>query len=881
VRKFGKRGLLRTTVLAGFAAAAATVSPALAQTPDDEEAGTQDRIIVTGSRIERTDLNGPSPIQVFDESLIDARGISNTQDLLFSTSVAGPGLFNEAATLSQAAGVATFDARGFGSGSTLVLINGRRVPTIPLGGSAASDINSLPFAAIERVEFLLEGASAVYGSDAIGGVVNIITKTDFEGLNITTRFGDTETADGESFQFSIVGGTTTDRASATFSLEYTERDSIAAGERPLIRSASAPDGTDGRSPTGFPGTWVNFDANESIPFADCPAENIRPAQFTANGFDCAYDFAPLYQVMPQTNSWKSNAYFTYDILPNLEFFADLRLARTVTEVRNGAAPANFFVDPGVQGNPFPTASFALRRAVDAGPRSRDATNWTLSAALGANWDFHEDHSLSAYYQRSHVDLLQLGTAGNISDTLLTAAVLDGSFSLANANPADVIASISIPTHRQSYQDEEILSASLSGFLPFGEEVFADRVGYAVGAEYRDSTYTDTVDVAQLNGDIAGGAASNGAGGRDNFAAFAEVSVVPIDMLEITGALRYDEFENITGESADDVTYKLGAALTPRPWLTLRASTGTGFRAPSLGQLYLAQSFGVSRAVDTTVCEAAEATPDPADDANACRTLEIRSVSGGNPDLKPEESESYNLGAIMEFDEVGFLQDVRIQLDWSNTEVTGKIGSLGVQEILNNESLYPELVNRVSGRLSSPDAFVRSNLQNLSVEEGEFLDFVFTGSLDAGDIGEFNADVRISHLLSFERQSSAIQPLCEDAGTTSEPEWRSNVTVGWLRGPVGANLSGRYIGETEDIVGGRVNGGCEAQTRLRPVDDYWEFALNGHWDFNDASRVTVGVTNLFDEEPPFSEVAGGGWPFYDQALYSNIGRAWYLQLSADF
>ena len=865
--------LMGSTIVAGSVMVATPVASA----QDAEE------IVVTGSRIQRVDVKGPSPVQFFDAEQISARGVTSVTDLLFGSASAGPGLSTENATLSQGAGTATFDARGFGAASTLVLVNGRRAPSIPLGGSAAVDINSLPFAAIERVEILNEGASAIYGSDAIGGVVNVITKSNYDGIDLTARAGmpDLRGGGGVEFVISGVGGVSSEKGSATLTVEYKQRDSIDASQRPLVRSALSPTGTDSRSPTGFPGTWVNGDFTQSIPFDGCPEERLNTTVFADAGQDCTYDFAPLYQVIPKTNSIKATAYLSYDIFDNVELYADLRGVRTFTEVRNGAAPAFFAVPGGEQGNPFPDTAFALRRQLDAGPRSRDARNWTLTGALGGIWDVNDNHSVEAYYQRSHVDMNQLGVGGNVSIERLEAAVESGDFLLQELNTPEVIASVVVPTFRDSLLDEDIYSLVASGFVPF--DSFAGPIGYAAGVETRNSKFSDTVDQNQLDGDIAGGAASNGGGDRESLAVFGEVSVLPIESVELKGALRFDSFENGSGEKYESETYQLGASYSPTDWLTLRASTGTGFRAPSLGQLFLGRSFGVTRAVDTLRCDEARMGTDMAAIDNACRTIEIRSVSGGNQELQPEESESFNVGAVVDLDTsaMGNLTQLRMTLDYADITVENKIGSLSVQEILNNESEYASLVNRIGGGLSNPDAFVRSDSQNLSEENGQFLTGVFTTGYDAGNFGELTMDVRVNHLVGFERQSSAVQPLCEEAGSTSEAEWRSNVLLGWARDNLSANANIRYVGETEDSLSGRVDGTCDPAGTVLPVDSYTELALNGAVDINDTTKFTLGVTNVLDETPPYSEVAAGGWPWYDQALYSNIGRTFYVELNKKF
>lgn len=849
-------------------------TPAFAQVETEDQG---DKLIVTGTRIQGVEQNGPSPVQVFDAEEIQATGASTLQEFMFESNLAGPGIFSESATLSQSSGAAFFDGRGFGTGYTLILLNGRRLPATPITGEQGTDLNMLPIAAVERVEYLSDGASAIYGSDAIAGVINILTRTDYDGVSLTGRVGIAD--DGEGFQYRASGvwGTSNENGSVLLSAEVFHQNAIDAADRPLVRSAFGPPDVvnqDGLSPIGDIPAYVNADFTLAEPGAGCPAERIRPSSFAASGTECSFDFAPLYQVNPDTTRIVSSAFAEYDVADGLNLFLDVRYARTETEVRNGASPAFFLIPAGEQGNPYPEAAYALRRIVDAGPRARDATNQTFAVAGGFNYDIGAGHSVEGYVQSSWVSQNQLGVSGQIVRDKLEAAVADGSFSLTELNGPDVIDAISAKTFREGDLQERVFSLGLTGPLIEGDF----EVSYYVGGEIRTETYSDFADDLSKQGQILGGASSDGEGDRKQKAVYAELSISPMDIIDISLAGRFDDVQAGGQKLGDEFTYKAAVSINPVDILTIRGSYGTGFKAPALGELFLGRSFGVTRAVDTTVCNNVTNTPGAtqAEIDAACRTREIRSISGGNPNLEPETSKSINFGVILEP-----TPDLRFSADYWNIEVEGKIGSLTVQEILNNEDLYPDLVNRVGGQLSDPNnSFVRSDLQNLTVEEGEGIDFVLSFNPAVGD-GELLLDLRASYLISFLRQSSAIQPLCEDAGTTSEPEWRGNGRLGWRQGMFKANVTARYVGKTEDRIGGLTGGTCDPAGVVDPVDDYLEFGANVTVDLTPTMNVTVGVNNLFEEIPPATEIAAGGWPYYDQALYTNFGRYFYMSAGIEF
>ena len=528
----------------------------------------------------------------------------------------------------------------------------------------------------------------------------------------------------------------------------------------------------------------------------------------------------------------------------------------------------------------------LRRATDAGPRATDNTNTAYSVTLGARFELGNNSEVDINVQNIESEMNRVGVGGQLSRSRVEAAVQSGLFDpIATYDPQWFLDNgLAIATQRQAIGNDRRFNITFTG------EIGDSGVGYAVGGQYKKEDFFDRSDAVSSEGDVSGGAGSNGAGERDVTAFFGELSYAPTDTIELSLAARYDDYEwegrdqsiledVSNGDSA--ATYMAGISFRPVDNLLLRASYGTGFKAPTLGELYLGGSFGVNRAVDTTFCN--QVTADPMstqmDIDNACTAREIRSVSGGNPNLETEESENISLGLVWEPTD-----NWSVALDYYSIEVEGKIGSLTTQEILNNESQYPELVNRVNGQLTNPNAFVASNSQNLNEENGSGIDLSTKFDFDL-DGGSLVTDIRVAYLLSHERQTSAVQPLCEDAGTTSEPEWRVNGQVGWLSNQDwSTTLTFRYIGSTTDLVGGRIDGSCDVVTSGRGevgVDSYLEFGLRGTYDIGESTQLAAGITNLTDEDPPFSLEAAGEWPWFDQSLYDPRGRKFYLNLTHTF
>ncbi|WP_256260964.1 TonB-dependent siderophore receptor [Shewanella sp. NIFS-20-20] len=907
---------IRFALISGVATAAFSTPTLAAEAGADKV----ERIEVTGSRIQRTDMETATPVTIFSAEDIDKTGFSTVSEFLRTTAASGG--FNESSTLSQAAGASSVGLRGFSPDYTLILLNGRRLPKNSAGG-IFTDVNQLPIAAVARIEVLPDGASAIYGSDAVAGVINIITKTDFDGLDFSARYGAAiEHMDADEANFSLVAGASNDTTNILFAAEYFERKPIEAVDRKFGSTANIEghEGGNGQSTWGIPGFTLIGGQKGTVsstqgtaPWSDCPADDIL-----SNG-RCAYDFAPLYQIQPASDRQSIFTAINHEFSDDLTMDGQFRYSRAYTRTSNAPSPGavevtnspylydfllnDRYKDDQVTGQQVidelkagDAYVYVGRRYLDFPNRQKDNTNETFESVVGLNYNIDDNWNLDYDLGFSRLTNRQIGAAGQ----LLIEGVEDA-FANGDLNPF-VINDCSSPELSQTCKDLQasihrtgeykmtFSSLVLSGMAPI--ELWGGDIGLATGLDYRKEEYSDRSDPASVAGQVIGGAGSNGGGSATNYAGFVEVSLPVLDNLEVNLAARHDMAD---WEVNDDskTTYSAKVAYTPIDELLLRASYGTGFKAPSLDSLYLNESSGVQFAIDTKLCNAAGNNPASAD----CKRLELNSKSGGNVNLESETSESYNLGAVYQITD-----DLSFSIDYWSLTVDNIVGSLSIQEILDAEAVgeLTELVVRnAQGRLddSARTGYVRTNLQNLTEQSAKGLtyDLQYSGDFSFGGL---SAVLRAEQYLSYKTQSSAVQPLCDWAEDDAMEKWRLNGNVTYTVGDVATTLNARWLQGYDQYqkrntgnnscqlvgwydVGSDVdaNGDLTEPGRAQHVGSYVQFDLTSVYNIDNHNKVTMGIRNLLDRQPSFSDPYS--WPFYDQGSYDNIGRFVYLQYDVSF
>jgi len=524
----------------------------------------------TGSRIKRNDLEGAAPISVISRDEIAKSGFANLQQLLERTPVAGTGTFSTRGNNqdSTANGGAAISLRGFGSDATLVLINGRRVAISAFAENIANsfvDINSIPVAAIERIEILKDGASAVYGSDAVAGVVNIILRKDFDGAELSVSHGGTTGPSYDETSASLVWGTETDDANATLILDYFKNTVITGAEMGRFGTANqAPyGGNDFRSSRGFPGNFIVNGETRIDP--GCPPER-------AFGQTCVFDYGPFGMTVPAAERVGAIFQGSQQLTTGIQGYVELAVQHNRSQASGAPTPldgdAGLTVPASHPNNPFGEDIAINRfRTVDAGPRVWDIESDSLRLVVGLrgqlqNWDW----DVSA--QKGRSESMQTGSK---QQGWVRTDFLQEQINLGNYNPfggvynsADVIDAITTSLVRRGESHITAYDANISGeAFALGEQM----VSFAAGMEYREEDAFDQPDDQFQRGLIFGTESVSAQAARDQYAAYVELLVPVSDYLEFTVAGRYDHYSDFGSTTNPQLAMKW----RPLDNFTLRAS----------------------------------------------------------------------------------------------------------------------------------------------------------------------------------------------------------------------------------------------------------------------------------------------------------------------
>lgn len=909
----------------GFAA------PAIAQDAGADE-GAVEKIQVTGSRIRRADIEGANPVSVLDAIEIEKFGITSIGDVLQSIPSAGSAINTN--NNNGGNGTTTINIRGIGSNRTLVLVNGKRWSP-GLGGSV--DLNNIPSSIIERIEVLKDGASAVYGSDAIAGVVNIITKQDFDGLHASAYQGEyISDGDGNKEQYDIGFGASNDKGNIYFNVSYVEEEPTFAGDRDIsaVPVFGTPTGFDGSS--GTPGgRFLFYDAAGDIQSLSGNGDGtFSPWDNVASRFN----YAPFnYLSTPQE---RINLYSQarYELSDNLTanatvFYGNRRSAQLL-------APTPLFIGyfGSVSGvtisadNPFNPFGIELnddnnllmgRRMFETGYRNfaQNVDQFQFNGGFEGvlelgDREFYWDATYT-YADITRNDITDgLLNTDRIKKALGDPAVCAASFEDDGCVPLDLfngatgIGEGSITQEQIDYisftaQDAfnttlESYAANITGEVV---ELPAGFMGFAAGYEKRWQSGFDQPD-ALIAAGITSGNSRNPTEGSYSVEEFYLELAVPlladmdfVEALDLELATRYSDYSNF----GDTTNSKIGLKWRVNEELMFRGTWSEAFRAPSILELFRGVSDSFPPLNDPCNGGAA-ANPTlpgcagiPAGYQQPNSQINIK--VGGNTELEAEEAESFTYGIVYAPE---WLEGASLTFDVFDIEVENAVSSVGAQTILNTcAETGTVLCNFLQRTQLGSVARLENFAINLGGQTTKGFDMELAYNFET-DFGDFK--FRLDGTYVDERVILVVDPATGVTETFREhgrafdrdvvPRIRSNISLNWVNGDWTANYLIRHIGSTVEECDIGSAGGvdlndqlCSAPNSGPEGEDFNELGAMGYHDvsvgyfINDNLRVTAGINNLLDQDPPVSFTTFAN--SFDPSMYEVPGQFGYVRFNMTF
>ncbi|WP_444994816.1 TonB-dependent receptor [Aliikangiella sp. IMCC44359] len=837
---------------------------------EEENEKEEQKLTVVGSHIKRSSLEGPAPVQVIDREAIVGSGQTTLQQLFERLPSAGAGSFSTRGNSQDSTGNggAAISLRGFGADATLVLINGRRANISAFAQGIVNnfvDLNSIPLAAIERVDILKDGASAIYGSDAVSGVVNIVLRKDFVGSEVTLGYGSTTKSSSDETTLNAIFGFGDNRSNGTFIFDYFKTSELRNSDRGHLGSANqAPKGGyDLRSSRGFPGRYVLAGDTDPTIDPNCPPERVA-------GQTCVFDYGPYGFLIPDME--RAGAMFLHnsEVARNLELYFEVSAQRNTSQAGGAPTPldadAGLTVHAGHPNNPFGVdLAIDRHRTVDAGNRVWDIQSESLRFVTGLKGligEFEWDLS----FTKARSISLQTGdrTQGWVRTDFLQQEIDAGRYNPfgGTVNPPSVIDAITTSLTRRGESRLSSIEGSLTGDL--FELSSGNTVAMATGFEYRDESVKDLPDDQFQRGLIFGTESVSAQASRNHWSVYTEFAIPLADNIELQLAGRYDDYE-LAGTSTNP---KIGMHWNITENMALRASWGTGFRAPSLAQIGLGPSQESRFFVDPYCSKV------PACVANSGASTDLTVNLGGNPDLKPEESESYNLGLIWDIND-----DLNMSFDYWDITQDEKIDEADVGEAT---LLFCDPDAMVAGfcvRNATTNELlqVSSTYVNISSQEASGVDISTNYKMALADMGDLKLGLDWSYLTNFEKKN------LDYTGKYGYPKFRWSSTAEWKTGKWSTTAVISYIGEFEDEPDFDEDGAFDfANPNARTVDSMITLDIQTSWDISDAVNLSFGAANLLDEKVPFAAGELNNDLFgYVQSVHDPRGRFIYSKATFRF
>ncbi|UXH77960.1 TonB-dependent receptor [Roseateles amylovorans] len=890
---------LNAVSLAVAATIAAASFPALAQSTEQTQL---ERVVVTGSAIKRIDAETAVPVTVVKMDDLKKSGITSVEQVMANLT-AVQASSNTAQSIGSGSGGASFaDMRGIGADKTLILLNGQRIANNAVDGSAP-DLNMIPFAAIDRIEVLRDGASALYGTDAIGGVINFITKSNYQGGSITVGYDSPEKSGGKnrSLNAGFGYGDLQQQGFNVFGfVSYKKQDAISGTQRDFNR----------RLPGGlsYSTAPANYTQDNST-FYNPTGTACTGTQMINSGGECKLVTASFVDFQPKTETYsgmlKGSLLVNDSLTLGAELFTTQNKVTTLIApvpyggyvINPGTAyyPTNAALNPnfddGLAGSPFnnPSSAFATPTNVQPGyayvywrdfpngsrgQMNKNTQNRLMLTADGnaLGWDY----AVAASYNHNKVD--QYLISGYANGDMIGEGLLRGiinPFGDQTAEGSKLLQDAAL-NGRLQYATGTVKNLSAHASRDLGDWLKTGRPAQlALGVEFRHEKFESAADSEFATKVVASTGVDpdfRSEGSRKVSALYGELNVPVLKSLDITGSLRYDKYNDFGSSTNPKVSFRF----QPTKEVLIRGSASTGFRAPTLYELYGNSSFtntGGSYA-NPVLC------PD-GQNGTQCEA-QFQVMNSGNPNLRPEKSKTATLGIVVEP-----IANASIGVDFWWVGIKDSIGSIPQFALFNNYNDYPELqkyFHFAAGNTLSLSSlvcpgpqcgYVDQTLLNLGKVRTNGFDLTGAYRLSTR-AGQFDFGLNSTYVAKYEFQNFKDGYWVQNVGTYGQSgpvfRWQHNLTTNWRYDQFGAGAVMRYKSGYSDF---------NPSTHAR-VPSYTTLDLYGTWSPRKDLSLVLGVRNLFDREPPYTNqddlFQGGGW---DSRYADATGRAYYLRATYSF
>lgn len=879
------------------------------------------RVEITGSSIKRIDGETALPVETIKREEIEKAGVTTAAELLQKITSNVGGLTDGASISDVMGGQRGFNGanlRGLGVSSTLVLLNGRRLANFASpGDNSGVDLNNIPAGAIQRVEVLKDGASAIYGTDAMGGVINFITRKDYQGADASVYGLKTAEGGGGKKTASLSGGTGDlgkDGFNVFGALDVQRLERLASSDRKFMQEYSLPDRLSPQlSSTTFPanvdltsaqlatlnkstylygsgpgGTWVPSPGRR-VNFGKASCVNGSPNVVRPLGpggtEGCSFNYMGDSEVYPKSDKLSFIGRATFVVADDHQVFAEYLHSKAQTAY--AASPATsgsingtstgIYLPKDLQAKTGITTPINFRfRLTDAGRRTTEVTSEASRLVLGANgrvgeWDY------DTAYNHSVSKVTDLDIDGWVSRTKLLDGIAKGLYNpfVAPTDDSGKKFMDSIKIHGAARMSEGT-SDSIDGKLTRALMPLAGGDAMlALGAELRREKTAFSSTAALKTNDVQGDRSSSdelladSSNSRDIAGVYAEFSAPFTKEWEGQFALRHDHYKGVTDpltgvttSNLDTTNPKIAVSYRPSKALMGRASYGTGFRAPSISEMFLPVRSGTI----------ASFVKDPVSGEIAQFDVDRY----GNPNLKPEKSKQLSLGAVFEPN-----ASWSGSIDYWMIRKTDIISEIGEQTVFDNPVYYndPKIVVRDSDGYVSYLQFKKENRGKLNTS-GFDLALNWRGENSAN--GRFSAGLAGTYITEYKFQSDPNSPMTNGLGVFRDDKavqrWRHKLNVDWDRGPLNLSLGNTYFSGYRDQ---NIPGLADPGWNDRDVEAYSLWDLTGSYAVSKNLKIRAGVINMFDTPPPFTNQSRYFEVTWDPTYGDPRGRSFFVNLQYKF